>query len=91
MLSALYFVHWDRYVNRGFGLYSFYGWIDREKDNYKDFIVLDYSGMGAFNWLTSSAARDKEIQKIVDGFEGLANPCQRIEHGFDIKNVIKLK
>ncbi len=90
-LEALYFVHWDRYVPRGHGQYAFYGWIDREKDNYKDFVLIEYI-CGTFYWITSSAERDHELEQIIDGSQGKGIACQRIEWILpELTNVIHLK
>jgi len=41
VLKKLDFVNWDRYFGEN-GCWTFFGWIDREKDNYKDFVTLDF-------------------------------------------------
>lgn len=97
MLNALHFVHWDRYIKvPDQDSYSFYGWIDRKKDNYKDFIVVEYvpQGLHTYYWVytTSSAEKDPEIQMIIDGEVGKGIPCQRTEYLLpELKNVIRLK
>ena len=97
MLEKFYFVRWDRYIKvPDRDEYAFYGWIDREKDAYKDFILLEYrpTGLHTYYWLytTSSAERDAEIEMLVDGTEGKGIPCQRTEYLLpELSNAIHLK
>lgn len=88
MLNSMSFVRWDRYTQDG-NFYNIYGWIDRAKDSYKDFVLLQFDGK-VWYWVSSSAEYDKQISKIIDG-DVETSPCKRIEYDFDIKNVIKLK
>lgn len=96
MLERFYFVMWDRYVfNKESNEYSIYGWIDREKDNYKDFVELCYSpdlpqkDYKRWDFNTSSVLRHNQICEILKISD--SNHCIRIEKTFDIENVIKLK
>ena len=96
MLRKLDFVKWDRFVHaEDSGLWQIYGWIDRKKDSYKDFVLLEYSigftKKGYWDWITSSAEYDKKVAMIVDGSFNRAIKCQRVENNFKIKNSTKLK
>lgn len=48
-LDRLPFVTWDRYVEFE-TLIRVYGWIEREEDEYKDFVLLDFSIEGWSTW-----------------------------------------
>ena len=94
-LKKLDFVRWDRYiktVENGQKLLKLYGWIDREKDKYKDFIVLDYFPQKrSFKSITSSSRMTDQINNILyPGREGHVK-CLRVEKDFNIPNAIKLK
>ena len=57
MLGKLSFVQWDRYTSPlPQHEYHIYGWMDRAKDTYKDFVVLSYVD-GDFWFITSSAEK----------------------------------
>lgn len=92
ILEKFTFVKWDRFVyNEDTKEYSIYGWIDRAKDSYKDYIQIDYEGRsGKWYTTTSSVEKHEEIVKIMDLKEGDYNHCQRVEYSFNIKNSIKL-
>ncbi len=96
-LEKLYFVNWDRYVDMWArqGILDFYGWIDREKDSYKDFVFLEFNmhKYGGLPWyITSSVLREDEIDDIL-GYERIPDQnCKRVEELFsDLENAIKLK
>ena len=88
-LRKFKFVRWDRFFTFGDdGLFVF-GWINRLKDQYKDFVTLEFNlkeKVIAF-WATSSSVRSKEIVEILDVEH---NDCQRVEKRFDIENCINL-
>jgi hypothetical protein len=95
MLARLDFVNFDRFtcplVDHE---YHVYGWIDREKDAYKDFLVLSYVD-GDFWFITSSAQHSDRIAEIINGEEiedapTRHYPCQRVESVTKIKNAIRL-
>lgn len=98
MLVRFYFVMWDRYTyNAETNDYSFYGWIDREKDNYKDFLEICFSPDcqrqypdEVWDFTTSSAEFHNEICRILGMNDMEVNTCIRIEKDFDIPNVIHL-
>lgn len=96
-LECFYFVMWDRYTyDKIDDVYAFYGWIDRQKDFYKDFIELEFYPTDpderGFHWFfsTSSVEYHSEICRILDFVEDNSNQCIRIEKDFDVANVIKL-
>ena len=86
VLRKLSFVNWDKYFEYEGGL-SFFGWIDREDDNYKDFVLIDFVGNN-ISYGTSSKEYSKKIADILN--QDHSN-CKRVEHFWDIPNVIKFK
>lgn len=89
MLTRFYFVRWDRCVPEPSRI-TFYGWIDRPQDSYKDFISLELED-GEWYFITSSVARHAQIFEILGISEEDTYPCKRIEHHFSVENAIKLK
>ncbi len=85
ILKKLDFVSWDRFSGN-----YFYGWIDREGDNYKDFIVLKFS-MWDVNFVSSSKKFTKKITEILNKNKSCLKNCERIEGYCDLENVIRLK
>ena len=68
ILESLPFVEWDRFtVDRSY--FYFFGWIEREKDNYKDFVVLVYdsSSNDVDSVVTSSVDHSLEISMKLFG------------------------
>lgn len=89
MLTRFYFVRWDRYVDEPERI-TFYGWIHRPQDAYKDFITLEFEG-GEWYFITSSVARHVQILEILGIQERDTIPCKRVEHAFgSIQNAIRL-
>lgn len=90
-LEALTFVRWDRFIETTKEIY-FYGWIDRKKDSYKDFLLAVLSKeTQKWWWVSSSVGLENEIDRILRGNINMDRiSCQRIEHNFNIKNSIKL-
>lgn len=93
-LDKLPFVRWDRFVyctsSTGRTGVEVYGWIDRKKDAYKDFLLLEIWEDGGVNFNTSSAARSLEIFRILVGSGRGHQKCKRVEDFFTAKNAIKL-
>lgn len=95
-LSKLDFVTWDRLVVTNlFGDIDFtvYGWIDRDKDNYKDFVVLEFNvpehtAPPTVNFISTSS--DKYSQKIGELLGTGHTRCSRVEDYFNIENMISL-
>lgn len=93
ILRELDFVDWDRYFPFGEHL-KIYGWIEREKDPYKDFVLLElkHSEKEVFAFDTSSSKYSKKIDRILFEDDGLEhNECQRVESKFKIENMIELE
>lgn len=90
------FVRWDRFTKmtyngmQGTGI-AVYGWIDREKDAYKDFIILYLYDDGDATYDTSSAKYSAKIHEMLHGGTNQKHMnCKRVEKFFKIKNSIKL-
>ena len=95
--NELPFVNWDRFIDCGSTVVVF-GWIDREKGNYKDFVHVEISNRGHVEFTTSSAKYSETILNIYAShgrlFPGTHEPCQRIEDSDQltgIKNVVKIR
>lgn len=93
-LRKLPFVKWDRFTQWEFEdieLMRVFGWIDRESDSYKDFVVLEFDLTAQFTFFvcTSSAKHSAEISRIIEGMNGSHIDCQRVEYKFSIPNVVK--
>lgn len=100
LLSRLDMVDWDRFVTgedyHGDRYVNVYGWIDRETDEYKDFVLLRcWPGLGEngiIGFTTSSDRHTKEIHRRLFGEKpDDHNDCQRVEHTFDVENAIELE
>ena len=102
-LSLFPFVMWDRFVvsdvvddkgrPTGERAMIVYGWIAREKDAYKDFVVLDFrlKEKRAYYVCTSSNKYSEEIAEKIMGEKKEHNRCERVEQNFDIINSVKLR
>ena len=90
VLKKLTFVNWDRYFGEK-GCWTFFGWIDREKDNYKDFVTIDFKVENndlLISYATSSSKCTEEIAEILNCSH---SACSRIEYFCDLPNLIKEK
>ena len=88
VLKKLKFVNWDRYFGEKECL-TFFGWIDRYKDNYKDFVTLDFREVGdelLISYVTSSKEWTEKIAEILNCSH---SKCLRIEYFCDLDNIIK--
>lgn len=99
IMQKLHFVKWDRWMDN-YDLDKvviFYGWIDREKDEYKDFVEIDLFAVPDSEgykvvFSTSSAEYSVKISKILGMNYDLHVECKRIELLFPkLPNVIKLE
>jgi len=99
VLSRLHMVEWDRFVvgeeNNLVGAYiKVYGWIDREDDAYKDFVIVQFwpnTEDNIVGYTTSSDEYTEDIYRLIYGSEpDDHNPCQRVEDTFDISNAVHL-
>jgi len=95
--NELPFVNWDRFVDCGRIVVAF-GWIDREKDNYKDFVCVEVSQRGYVQFTTSSAKYSETISDIYVKHgrlsPGTHEPCQRIEGDgqlAEVENVVRIR
>ena len=88
--NELPFVNWDRFIDCGDTVVVF-GWIDREKDNYKDFVCVEVSHRGYVEFTTSSAKYSETISNIYFRHGRLPSsvhsPCQRIEDNHQLVNI----
>lgn len=84
ILDKFDFVKWDRAIPCGDDFVDIYGWIDRDKDSYKDFVILSLSMNKIGEWkiwqcLTSSAKYSKKVNKI-SGFTNVEHTdCIRVD------------
>lgn len=95
--NELPFVNWDRFIDCGSSVVVF-GWIDRKKDSYKDFVCVEVTSRGHISYTTSSAEYSEIISDIYVSHGRLPagghQPCQRIEDRKElsnIKNVIRIR
>ncbi|MFC6809774.1 hypothetical protein ACFQGT_00295 [Natrialbaceae archaeon GCM10025810] len=90
-------VMWDRFsvacdppVGR---FYTVYGWIDRETDDYKDFVVVRFFPETDDNLVSFTTSSDKwthEIHERIFGETAGHKDCKRVERHFDISNAVEL-
>jgi len=101
VMTDLPFVDWDRgidWVYEGRKCVKIYGWIEREKDQYKDFVIVgiyeneDTEDAEVEFLGTSSEKYSEEIFKrlLPDVDLDEHNECFRLEDRFDAENVIEL-
>lgn len=95
--NELPFVNWDRFVDCGRTVVVF-GWIDREKDSYKDFVCVEITHRGHVDFTTSSAEYSETISNIYVKHgrlsSGAHESCQRIEDSQQlsgVENAIKIR
>ena len=87
VLAKLLFVEWDRFTFNN-GLLTIFGWISRENDDYKDFVVLRFSEIEVAFIQTSSL----KYSAIIGEALGTGHTaCHRAETYFKIPNVVKLE
>ena len=85
ILKKLDFVNWDRYF--GEEELTFFGWINRKEDNYKDFVTILFDEKGlVVSYATSSAEYTEKIAEILNLYH---LPCNRVEYFCDLDNIIK--
>jgi len=87
ILEKLEFVNWDRYFEWEGGR-TFFGWVERKYDAYKDFVLLDFIQGEEINFATSSKENSKKIADILNQEH---SDCKRVEDNFDIKNCIEME
>jgi hypothetical protein len=87
-------IQWDRYhLDFWKNTFDVFGWIKRE-DTHEDFVFLFFK----LRWfrkpklitsVSSSAKHGGDIIRKLEGVDHVID-CQRVEHTFNIKNMIKL-
>lgn len=83
-------VTWDRYIEDG-GNYIIYGWIDREKDQHKDFmIVFTDDETGSYYFVTSSAKYSADFSHRINPDTTSHASCKRVEDMWPAAKAIKL-
>ena len=95
-MEHLEFVEWDRYTtgawNADVDYITVYGWIDRENDDYKDYVqLMMWSNNDNIMFNTSSAKYTEQIYEILfDEPLDEHNDCKRVENAVEIDNVVEL-
>ena len=101
VMTDLPFVDWDRateWIYEGRKCMRIYGWIERAKDEYKDFVLIGIYEMEDVEKAdiefigTSSERYSEEIFKRLfpDADLDEHNECLRLENRFDVENVIEV-
>jgi len=90
ILSKLDFVMWDRYFGE-IRCLTFFGWINREEDSYKDFVTITFNDEGNAFLIDYATSSKKYTEKIAEILNCTHSSCSRIEYFCDLKNVIKEK
>jgi len=96
-LGDLPMVEWDRYVewwdDKDQHWTKVYGWIEREKDSYKDFVVIQFnlSKPKVFDYITSSAKHDEEVHEALGFDPEESTKCKRVEKLPIKSNAIELE
>ena len=95
MLEDVPVVEWDRFVvedHNGTQCVKVYGWIDRDEDDYKDFVLASFWPENADVGFTTSSDQWSEYlhHEWIGGEPGEHNPCRRVEDAFDVSNCVEL-
>ena len=94
VLEAFPFVQWDRFTYFKY-IVRVYGWIDREEDEYKDFVHFECN-LENQSILFLGTSSDKYSERINDTLNEILDeeaghtPCQRVEDQFDVENSVQL-
>ena len=97
-MRSVRFVEWDRFTleedpnNSGEYIVDVYGWIDREEDDYKDFVHLTvWTVDQTLSFTTSSYQYSLELnEQLIGAPPEDHNSCRRVENGFNVSNAIEL-
>lgn len=98
VLGRFGFVNWDRLIfnktQNGPHVITCYGWIDREKDSYKDFVALHLvlDARKVLFSLSSSAEHNDRIAELcaeISGGTSIHKKCTRVEELFSVPNMIR--
>lgn len=65
-LNKLPFVKWDRYTQIDTNKFSLFGWIEREKDTYKDFVLLEIKVRPSFTQIEATTSSEKYSEEIIE-------------------------
>lgn len=90
ILNKLDMVEWDRMFETAPGVYNIFGWIGRESDEYKDFVLvkINIETDRVVEYATSSAKHTEEIGERL-GMDH--SDCYRVENMIeDVDNAIEL-
>lgn len=96
LLEQVPIVEWDRFAvaeRDGYQFVDVYGWIERDQDDYKDFVVARFWPATEFVEYTTSSEKFTELLQVEwfgEDSLGEHNPCHRVEHTFDVDNAIEL-
>lgn len=94
VLEQFPFVQWDRFVHFK-NIVRVFGWIEREEDEYKDFVYFEFN-LGQSNILYLGSSSDKYSEKINDILNEILDEdgghasCQRVENQFNVENSVQL-
>jgi hypothetical protein len=89
-LRKIEFVDWDRFNQHDDGFITVFGWIDREEDEYKDFVTVLFKSNGEPDYfVTSSSNYSSRIDSILWD-ENNHDSCQRVENYFEVENCVSL-
>lgn len=102
VMTDLPFVDWDRgvkYECDGLKRIVIYGWIEREEDAYKDFVVIGIYEKedveeATVDYIASSSSKySEEIHRRLFPDEDTEehNECFRLEDKFDIQNLVRIR
>lgn len=91
-LNDLPFVEWGRFYEAAEHEYVIFGWIEREDDDYKDYVQTQFwmesAGEYGYTYSTSSA---EYTEKIADILGVNHADCNRVENHFEgVDNAINL-
>lgn len=94
-LGTASIVEWDRFIvedHDGTQRVEVYGWINRD-DDYKDFVIVRFWPENEeFGYTTSSDEWTEWLYNEWFDHDDLSghNECRRVEHAFDVENVVEL-
>ena len=95
-LNKLPYVSWDRFYRKQIEIskideISIFGWIDREEDSYKDFVILVFYPLEMVVEVGSTSSA-KYSADICEKFGAIGhNSCHRCEDHFKIEKCIRLR
>jgi hypothetical protein len=92
VLKRFDYINWDRFFYNCYGErdeLTVFGWIDRDQDSYKDFVVLWFD-FKKWKWEVCATSSTKYSNELVQKSGAETHvPCQRVESVFNIENCIK--